>query len=219
MIGTLRISTPPVPSDRARFLEVFYARHGAEWCARRMGLLSHSVRRYASLLGIKARRGAYVCVCGQNGWAPMRRGGGCATLNPADVDRVAGFSWYDGGGYAHTAVSGRVVKMHRMITEAPAGLDVDHINGDKRDNRRTNLRVVTHAQNMQNIRKSNNRTGYRGVTKVGGKRHCYSSSIQQNGSRVYIGCFASAELAAKAYDETVVRLRGPHVVRNFAEAV
>ncbi len=56
------------------------------------------------------------------------------------------------------------VWMHRMILNAPKGLLVDHINGNGLDNRKTNLRLCTHSQNMQNRKiHKNNKTGYKGV--------------------------------------------------------
>lgn len=44
----------------------------------------------------------------------------------------------------------RGVSLHRFLTNPPNGLEVDHINHDTLDNRRSNLRVVTHAENMRN---------------------------------------------------------------------
>lgn len=47
-----------------------------------------------------------------------------------------------------------VLHLHRIICNAPSGLEVDHINGEPLDNRKSNLRLVEHYQNMQNIQKS-----------------------------------------------------------------
>jgi hypothetical protein len=60
--------------------------------------------------------------------------------------------------------SGKVPDLHRLLTGAPEGLVVDHLNRNPLDNRRANLRVVTQAENATN-RKLNvrNRTGVRGV--------------------------------------------------------
>lgn len=55
--------------------------------------------------------------------------------------------------------------VHRMILDAPSGMVVDHINGDGLDNRRSNLRIVTQSENLQNRRgpMTNSRSGIRGV--------------------------------------------------------
>lgn len=55
--------------------------------------------------------------------------------------------------------------MHRFLMNPPDGMVVDHINGNSLDNRKSNLRIVTNAQNMQNRKvHSNSLTGVRGVT-------------------------------------------------------
>ncbi|WP_342439310.1 HNH endonuclease [Paenibacillus sp. FSL L8-0436] len=57
------------------------------------------------------------------------------------------------------------IQFHRYLTNCPKGLVVDHINHDTLDNRRKNLRIVTHAQNIQNRSLSrNNSSGVRGVS-------------------------------------------------------
>lgn len=67
--------------------------------------------------------------------------------------------------YAKGEINKRTVRLHRYITDAPQGYDVDHINGDGLDNRKSNLRVLTHQENLQNRGpKHNNTAGYRGVS-------------------------------------------------------
>jgi hypothetical protein len=86
---------------------------------------------------------------------------------------LAQFKWqYYTGGYAGRQVGGRPPKrktiyMHRLVMNAPAGRDVDHINGDKLDNRTSNLRVVDHKVNMNGFMKvdKRNSSGVRGVSK------------------------------------------------------
>lgn len=73
--------------------------------------------------------------------------------------RVVGALW-------HSKTKYTPVKLHRWIMNAPKGLVVDHINGDTLDNRRSNLRIVTQAQNLQNIHRvprHNKSSGIRGV--------------------------------------------------------
>lgn len=54
--------------------------------------------------------------------------------------------------YARATIRRKTVMMHRLVIACPAGLEVDHINGVGLDNRRANLRTVTHAQNIQAAR-------------------------------------------------------------------
>lgn len=84
--------------------------------------------------------------------------------------------------------------LHRVILDAPSGREVDHINGDKLDNRRANLRLVTHAENMQNRPHphSRNRSGHRGVS-WDAKKGKWAAQAGR-----YIGCFEQIDDAIAA---------------------
>lgn len=91
-------------------------------------------------------------------------------------ETVMSYSWHLLPNEQHTvfyAISSRGTLMHRLITGAPKGMDVDHINHDGLDNRLENLKVCTHKENMQNqaFRKTNT-TGYSNIyyDKNGGRR-------------------------------------------------
>lgn len=88
-----------------------------------------------------------------------------AIVDDDDARLVDGPSWRIGThGYAVAAISGRDVLMHRLILQAPRGMDCDHINHDLLDNRRCNLRLCSHAENMANRRMGkNNKLGVRCV--------------------------------------------------------
>jgi hypothetical protein len=98
--------------------------------------------------------------------------------------------------------------LHRMIIDVPGGMMVDHINGNRLDNRRCNLRVCTNRQNCQNqtIARKDNTSGYKGVSYS--RRHrkwrawIAAGSLRSNGTRknVSLGYFADAADAARAYD-------------------
>lgn len=91
--------------------------------------------------------------------------------------------------------------------------EVDHIDGDGLNNRRNNLRIATHAQNIANQKVSkNNSTGYKGVVKDGNK---YRARIGHKGQDIHIGVYPTAELAARAYDEQALRLFGEFARLNF----
>jgi hypothetical protein len=98
--------------------------------------------------------------------------------------------------------------LHRVITGAPAGLVVDHINGDTLDNRDENLRVCTHVQNLANARRNVKKGDTpKGVTyqKNTGK---YLARLMSNGTRFNIGAYETAEAAGEAYMEAALRING-----------
>jgi hypothetical protein len=100
--------------------------------------------------------------------------------------------------------------LHRVITNAPSGMDVDHINGNRLDNRRCNLRLATRQQNIANQRlSSRNKVGLKGVYRYkGGVTKPFAASIKVSGKRTFLGCFATAEEAHMAYCEAADRLFG-----------
>jgi HNH endonuclease len=103
------------------------------------------------------------------------------------------------------------IRLHRLITGAEPGQQVDHINHDGLDNRRANLRVCTPHQNNANRRKFGGMSSrYKGVAwdKDYG---CWRA----NGAGRYIGRFASEEDAARAYDAFAVHRWGDFALVNF----
>ncbi len=129
-----------------------------------------------------------------------------ALVDDADFEWLNQWKWhYRNTGYAirrdYCGEKPRWVRMHRLIINAPKGMEVDHKNGDKLDNRRSNLRIATHKDNCRNVpKRSNGKNIYKGVEK-GSLAKSYSSRIKVNGERIYLGSFKTAETAAKAYNQ------------------
>lgn len=105
----------------------------------------------------------------------------------------------------------KYVCLHRLIVNAGPGQFVDHINRNTLDNRKCNLRVCTHKQNLCN-RLAALRVGFKGVVVHQGK---YRATIQPNGKDVQLGMFRSAEEAARAYDEAARHYYGEFARLNF----
>lgn len=86
-----------------------------------------------------------------------------------DLEIIKNFSWsvsYSESNNAYYAYSaGNRFAMHRMLTDAQKGFDVDHVNHNTLDNRRCNLRIATKSQNQQNRLGAprNSSSGIRGV--------------------------------------------------------
>jgi hypothetical protein len=119
------------------------------------------------------------------------------------------WKWHYGcGGYAIRNVyikgSGRkhqkgfFVYMHRMVNKTPDGLVTDHINRDKLDNRRENLRTCTDIQNRYNRGKySNNTSGVLGVT-WDKARNKWQAQIRVKNKNIHLGRYVSLQGATLA---------------------
>ena len=108
--------------------------------------------------------------------------------------------------------------MHRLILGLHNTDDThsDHINGDGLDNRRANLRLCNHCENMRNRRiNSNNKAGFKGVHIY--KIDCnkpYRAQIKVNNRKVHIGHYETAEAAARAYDVAALKHHGRFASTN-----
>lgn len=118
-------------------------------------------------------------------------------------DRFGHLPWHlDASGYAvHTTprINGKqtLVRLNREVLGLGQGdaRQSDHINGDRLDNRRANLRVVTATENMQNVRSRGGTSRHRGVSRRANGR--WSAQIGGGRSRVALGIYATEEQAAE----------------------
>lgn len=133
----------------------------------------------------------------------------CALVDIADAQALNRYVWSEHSrGYAYARVDGKQVLMHRMLVEASPGVEVDHINGSRLDNRRCNLRVCTHSENICNQGKhKNNTSGFKGVSWHRRDKR-WVARIRHEGKSFNLGSFINPLDAAKVYDEACVRLHG-----------
>lgn len=115
---------------------------------------------------------------------------------------------------------GVTVLLHSFLLGPKLGLEIDHINGDTLDNRRSNLRFVTRSQNCANQKiRSTNKSGFKGVNwKKPGKRQPtgrWVSRISVGMKRIQLGYFSTAEEAARAYDAAAQHYFGEFAKLNF----
>lgn len=127
-------------------------------------------------------------------------------VSKEDFHKVRGTRWCVAGrGYVMSSDSYKV-KMHRLIMDPPDGIHIDHINRNKLDNRRENLRVVTLVENNQNVTRKG-REGARGVEYNESCKYPWSAQCQRDGVRYKGGRYATKEEAAEA----AMELRKKHL--------
>lgn len=147
--------------------------------------------------------------------------GRIAIVDAADHEWLSQYKWYACSNghqwYARRSTPYGDIRMHRAIMNAPAGMFVDHVDGNGLNNRRSNLRICTQAENVRYRNKpSTNSSGYKGVIK---KKGCnrWEASIVKSQQRFYLGLYLSAEEAARAYDAAAIFLFGSFAFLNFPE--
>lgn len=92
--------------------------------------------------------------------------------------------------------------MHRVILGVTdPKVQVDHINHDGLDNRRSNIRICANGENPRNVRKTKSRTSsrYKGIT-WSKSQNAWTARVQVNGERFFLGYFASEDDAGEAYN-------------------
>jgi hypothetical protein len=110
----------------------------------------------------------------------------------------------------------RNLYMHRVIVGASPDLVVDHINGNSLDNRRCNLRVCTHAENLRNAIWPKGTSRLKGVSWHAGAK-AWEAYISLDGRKHHLGCFASEVEAAKAHDAIALKHFGEFARLNFPQ--
>ncbi len=136
----------------------------------------------------------------------------CKSWNTKWAGKEA-FKFIGGNGYHRGAVFDRPMRAHRVIWALVHGAwpeaDIDHINGDRSDNRLCNLRVVTRAENNRNAKRpTDNTSGIPGVysTRAPGK---WFAKIGAGGKRIYLGTYDTFDLAVQAR-EAALKKHGFH---------
>ena len=116
-----------------------------------------------------------------------------------DEDLVKMFSWFYNKGYAEAKKNRKTYSMHRLVMKAREGTVVDHVNGDKLDNRKKNLRITTVQGNSFNRRAHvNNSLGVRGIQPTENGR--YLSYIRVDGKTINLGTYDTIDEASEVYE-------------------
>jgi hypothetical protein len=124
-----------------------------------------------------------------------------------DYEKIKMFVWHvDRHGYVETLPNNKHTKLHKMITQTNSKENIDHVNGNKLDNRKMNLRKCTICQNNMNrgIGKGN-KSGYKGVS-WDLKNKKWRVSISYKGKMKNLGRYDDIKEAAIKYNEKALEL-------------
>lgn len=149
--------------------------------------------------------------------------GKVAIVDDEDYEHLSQWKWHfvaSHNGYAarREYPSRKYIYLHRQITNAPKDMDVDHTNNDGLDNRKSNLRVCTTAQNLANrgFLPTRNKSGFKGVS-FNGKRWVAQIGLRTKDAHTnkVLGYFDTPEEAARAYDKVHTERYGEFAKPNF----
>lgn len=125
-----------------------------------------------------------------------------------DWEKYKDLTWAIADGYACSNKSidnPKRLKFHRLVMNPPKDMEVDHINHNTLDNRKENLRVVSHVANMNNRKKQcNNKTGICGVVR---RNDMYYAQMCVNGKYISLGSYKTLEEAKAA------KIKGDYIYR------
>lgn len=162
---------------------------------------------------------------------PVSNGKAFALVDDEDFEYLSQRRWRLMRGYAvrnmkHYRENGikkrKHISMHRELNKTPDGKFTDHINRNKMDNRKCNLRTVTKQQNQWNKASSRKSPSskYKGVSYLKGiNNKKWRSCIKINGKTLVIGAFDREEDAAQAYNFVANAYHGEYAYLNKSERI
>lgn len=147
--------------------------------------------------------------------------GGSFIIDADKVSVLDDYLWHidPAYGYVCSTTTRHTVRLHRIITNCPDDMMVDHINHDILDNRMCNLRICTNRENIRNrgAQKNNKSTGVKGVWPNG--KNGYMARIKTKDEPLYLGTFPTIKQASDAYDEAAIKYFGEFACLNNYQGI
>ena len=140
-----------------------------------------------------------------------------ALVDDEDFEVLSKHKWHFDGMYArrHDYPTGERIRLHRAILEPKFNEEIDHINRNKLDNRRSNLRIVDASQNRMNRPlQSNNKSGFRGVSWLVSRKRWVARIKFYNKIKVLKYTKDKTE-AARIYNEAALKYHGEFAQLNI----
>ena len=143
-----------------------------------------------------------------------------AIIDDDDFECVSQYKWtLQSGGYVRTFVGKSVLYLHRLVMGASGKLEIDHIDRNKLDCRKSNLRFATRTQNSANKDcNKGNPIKVKGV-RWDDTRNKYLARIGYDGITKNLGRYVNLIDAARAYNEAAIRIYGEYANINNLEAL
>lgn len=150
--------------------------------------------------------------------------GKMAIVDDSDYDYLNRYKWYTVKSlityYAvrniYSKNKQQQIRMHNIILGTPKGVEVDHVNGNGLDNRRSNLRFCNRSENNRSQRlRCDNTSGFKGVTfRSRVQKTVYVARIGVNKKIIHLGYHLTAETAARVYDLAALKHFGNFAMTN-----
>jgi hypothetical protein len=114
----------------------------------------------------------------------------------------------------HTKINGERL-IHRIILKPPKGVEIDHIDGNRLNNQKSNLRFATSSQNKINRgARKDNKSGYKGVS-WHKQRKCWTVRLTINGKYKHLGLYKDIKKAAQVYNQNALKHYGEYAWLNL----
>lgn len=146
---------------------------------------------------------------------------GIALVDDENYELLNQYKWYVSNKYAYSTIkiNGKWINksMHRFIMNEPLNMEIDHIDMNRLNNQKDNLRIVTKSQNNMNRGSYKNSSSiFKGVS--WNKQHKkWCAEIRKNGIKIHLGYFINELKAAEAYNEKAIKLFGEYINLNIVD--
>ena len=139
---------------------------------------------------------------------------------PTLLEKLKLRGWYENkNGYLFGSCKSNLIFAHHLILPKKCGLDIDHIDRNPKNNRKENLRYITHTGNLLNAKLSiNNKSGHKGVY-FDRRRQCWVAYIRANGKKHHLGQYKKLEDAIhkrKEYEKILIEKEMEKACQLFA---
>ena len=134
-------------------------------------------------------------------------------MDREDFDKIKTSIFVSTGGYPTINIKGKSKRVHQTILTPPKGFEIDHINRDRTDNRRSNLRIATRSQNKMNRTISSNNTSGKAGVYWSKQKNKWQVRIEAKGVQYHLGFFKNKKEAIDAREKGEQKYFGDYAAR------